>query len=230
MRENGIRPRLAQASRVRSRRGACEFHDLVPARRIFNARYFLDVLGAIQDDEIELAVSGELDPAVVRPANEGMSSYSTLRCLPNPNSPVAKPADPEQPGFCRHDARRADATKAHWQRRGETVKPFCGRKRIELPARRSGPARVEMRFRAVLESILQHIHERIPHLPWPGKRSPMPTIRPKPAAPKQHAVHAPRHSHHEPTHAGTERRGVRRFDDQMHVIILHRVMHDSEVR
>ena len=44
----------------------------------FNARYFLDVLGAIQDDEIELAVSGELDPAVVRPANEGASSYLSV--------------------------------------------------------------------------------------------------------------------------------------------------------
>jgi DNA polymerase-3 subunit beta len=36
----------------------------------FNAKYFLDVLAAIDDDEIILNVSGELDPAVVRPANE----------------------------------------------------------------------------------------------------------------------------------------------------------------
>ncbi len=34
----------------------------------FNARYFLDVLSAVDADEIELSVSGELDPAVVRPA------------------------------------------------------------------------------------------------------------------------------------------------------------------
>ncbi|HTQ03365.1 MAG TPA: DNA polymerase III subunit beta [Polyangiaceae bacterium] len=34
----------------------------------FNARYFLDVLRAITDDEVEIGVSGELDPAVVRPA------------------------------------------------------------------------------------------------------------------------------------------------------------------
>jgi DNA polymerase III subunit beta len=44
----------------------------------FNARYFLDVLGAVDDDEIELAVSGELDPAVVRPAKEGSSSYLSV--------------------------------------------------------------------------------------------------------------------------------------------------------
>jgi len=36
----------------------------------FNAKYFLDVLGALDDDEIILGVSGELDPATVRPANE----------------------------------------------------------------------------------------------------------------------------------------------------------------
>jgi DNA polymerase-3 subunit beta len=36
----------------------------------FNARYFLDVLGSIDDDEIILGVSGELDPAIVKPAEE----------------------------------------------------------------------------------------------------------------------------------------------------------------
>lgn len=36
----------------------------------FNAKYFLDVLGALDDDEIILGVSGELDPATVRPATE----------------------------------------------------------------------------------------------------------------------------------------------------------------
>jgi DNA polymerase III subunit beta len=33
----------------------------------FNARYFLDVLKAISDDEVEIGVGGELDPAVIRP-------------------------------------------------------------------------------------------------------------------------------------------------------------------
>jgi DNA polymerase-3 subunit beta len=36
----------------------------------FNARYFLDVLAAMSDEEVILGISGELDPAVVRPANE----------------------------------------------------------------------------------------------------------------------------------------------------------------
>lgn len=34
----------------------------------FNAKYFLDVLAAVTDDEVQIGVSGELDPAVVLPA------------------------------------------------------------------------------------------------------------------------------------------------------------------
>jgi DNA polymerase-3 subunit beta len=36
----------------------------------FNAKYFLDVLSAISDEEVVIGISGELDPAVVRPAAE----------------------------------------------------------------------------------------------------------------------------------------------------------------
>jgi DNA polymerase-3 subunit beta len=36
----------------------------------FNARYFLDVLASLEGDEIILGLSGELDPAVIRPSSE----------------------------------------------------------------------------------------------------------------------------------------------------------------
>ena len=36
----------------------------------FNARYFLDVLGAIDDEEVVLGIGGDLDPAVLKPATE----------------------------------------------------------------------------------------------------------------------------------------------------------------
>jgi len=36
----------------------------------FNAKYFLDVLGALDEDEVELGLSGELDPAVVKPVSD----------------------------------------------------------------------------------------------------------------------------------------------------------------
>lgn len=38
----------------------------------FNARYFLDVLGAMVDDEVRLGISGELDPAVIQPGTESV--------------------------------------------------------------------------------------------------------------------------------------------------------------
>jgi len=45
----------------------------------FNARYFLDVLGAMEEDEVLLGISGELDPAVLRPAVETAgSSYLSV--------------------------------------------------------------------------------------------------------------------------------------------------------
>jgi DNA polymerase-3 subunit beta len=45
----------------------------------FNARYFLDVLAAIDDEEVILGISGELDPAVLRPGNESnASSYLSV--------------------------------------------------------------------------------------------------------------------------------------------------------
>ncbi|HEX7666254.1 MAG TPA: DNA polymerase III subunit beta, partial [Polyangiaceae bacterium] len=36
----------------------------------FNAKYFLDVLGSLDEEEVVLGLSGELDPAVVRPTSE----------------------------------------------------------------------------------------------------------------------------------------------------------------
>ncbi|MBX3204563.1 MAG: DNA polymerase III subunit beta [Labilithrix sp.] len=40
----------------------------------FNAKYFLDVLAAITDEEVAIGLSGELDPAVLRPAGATTSS------------------------------------------------------------------------------------------------------------------------------------------------------------
>jgi DNA polymerase-3 subunit beta len=36
----------------------------------FNAKYFLDILGALDEQDVFIGLSGELDPAVVRPASE----------------------------------------------------------------------------------------------------------------------------------------------------------------
>src|SRR3982751_5355943 len=45
----------------------------------FNARYFLDVLGAITDEDVTLGISGELDPAVIKPAGDSANkSYQAV--------------------------------------------------------------------------------------------------------------------------------------------------------
>jgi DNA polymerase-3 subunit beta len=40
----------------------------------FNAKYFLDVLASVTDDEVAVSLSGELDPAVLRPAGATTTS------------------------------------------------------------------------------------------------------------------------------------------------------------
>ena len=48
----------------------------------FNAKYFLDVLGAITADEVVVGIGGDLDPAVVRPADEGEGRSYTAVIMP----------------------------------------------------------------------------------------------------------------------------------------------------
>jgi DNA polymerase III subunit beta len=48
----------------------------------FNARYFLDVLGAIEDDEVIIGVSGELDPATLKPGTESTTSNYLAVVMP----------------------------------------------------------------------------------------------------------------------------------------------------
>jgi DNA polymerase-3 subunit beta len=48
----------------------------------FNAKYFLDVLAAIDEEEVGLGLSGELDPAVLMPATESSSSSYIAVVMP----------------------------------------------------------------------------------------------------------------------------------------------------
>jgi len=48
----------------------------------FNARYFLDVLRAISDDEVEIGVGGELDPAVIRPGTPDAATNYVAVIMP----------------------------------------------------------------------------------------------------------------------------------------------------
>jgi DNA polymerase-3 subunit beta len=48
----------------------------------FNARYFLDVLRSISEDEVEIGVGGELDPAVIRPATTNPATSYVAVIMP----------------------------------------------------------------------------------------------------------------------------------------------------
>lgn len=48
----------------------------------FNAKYFLDVLTTIDDEEVSLGLSGELEPAVIMPATESSASNYIAVVMP----------------------------------------------------------------------------------------------------------------------------------------------------
>ncbi|MEZ4223021.1 MAG: DNA polymerase III subunit beta [Polyangiaceae bacterium] len=48
----------------------------------FNARYFLDVLSAMDEDEVILGISGDLDPAVLRPGTESAKASYLAVVMP----------------------------------------------------------------------------------------------------------------------------------------------------
>lgn len=48
----------------------------------FNAKYMLDVLGAITTDDVAIELSGELDPAVISPAKQGDDTVYTAVIMP----------------------------------------------------------------------------------------------------------------------------------------------------
>jgi DNA polymerase-3 subunit beta len=48
----------------------------------FNAQYFVDVLNSISDDEVLLGISGELDPAVIRPGTESTQESYVAVVMP----------------------------------------------------------------------------------------------------------------------------------------------------
>jgi DNA polymerase-3 subunit beta len=48
----------------------------------FNAKYFLDVLAAIDEEEVTLGLSGELDPAVIMPGTESSSQSYIAVVMP----------------------------------------------------------------------------------------------------------------------------------------------------
>ena len=139
------RPRAARAS-TRSRSSTPG-----PTMTIgFNAKYFLDVLGALDDDEVELGFGGELDPAVVRPVGRAAVSrrrdadahLTALRCG-------------------RSRSRVARAIRGVPQPRAASTSSSAPRFNVVVGRQRAGqdePARGDLRARHVAE--LSHVEAR----------------------------------------------------------------------
>lgn len=76
--------------------------------------------------------------------------------------------------------------------------------------------------------ILQHVHQCVPDLARAGERAAMPPISPESPAPKQKTVHAARHANHEPAYAGRQLLPAFSLDDQMHMVVLNRVVSEAK--
>jgi len=76
--------------------------------------------------------------------------------------------------------------------------------------------------------ILQHVDERIANLPRAFQITTVPAIGPEATASVEQAVHPARDAHHQATDARRQRIAVVALHNQMHMIVLHRIMHDAK--
>jgi hypothetical protein len=82
--------------------------------------------------------------------------------------------------------------------------------------------------RVVLSKVAEHVGERVTRGSRRGQNVSVPSVGPETPSSKDEAIHAPRDSHCQPSHAGGKRAFVRSFDDQVQVIRLHREVHHSK--
>ena len=132
---------------------------------------------------------------------------------------MSSPAGPEQPRACRNGPRRPRAAKASRDGPCKAIERCDGRKRVERAIVRATP---------VFLVILEHIDQRITNLPWAFEVSTVPAVCPEAAAATEHAIHTSRNSHQQTAKPGRQRTAVFRLDDQMHVIVLQRIVHDAK--
>ena len=134
--------------------------------------------------------------------------------LLEPEEAVPAPADGGQPGARADDGRRRGC-------RPEGLPPT-----VEVHGRRTG---IQTAFSPVVfPEIHQHIHERVPHRARGGEWAGVIAILPHGAAPAEGAVDRPCYADGEAAKAPAERPRIVRLDDEMHMIVLHAELEDSE--
>src|SRR5215831_16519643 len=101
--------------------------------------------------------------------------------------------------------------------------PSSGRSRID-GCRKQPPSSL----REVTSRVEQHVGERVPHLARRAQHVEMEAVREHRSAPAEDPVHGSRDARTDGLHSAGEIACARRLDDQMHVIVLDRVMDEPE--
>ncbi len=100
------------------------------------------------------------------------------------------------------------------------------RKAIEPPRRREAIDAAQSH--SVLFCVHQHVDDRVAHLAWGPQRMRVIALAPDASTHTEHSVHRSCKAGVQSAHAARERLLVVRFHDEVHVIRLHREMHDAK--
>jgi hypothetical protein len=129
------------------------------------------------------------------------------------------------PGFCgdarrrpRRETRRASGARLPLV---PAVEPGARGVRVDTVGQAAPRVSAEVR---------EHVHESVPHLARRTQCAPVPAIRPKSSRPREQLIHVASDADRNAAHAGGKLARVRGFDDEMHVIPLHRKLNDPEPR
>ena len=83
--------------------------------------------------------------------------------------------------------------------------------------------------RRMLPRVEEHVAKRRSHLPGRAERAVVIAAVKNCSAPTKDPIHGPSQARGEALHPIAQGRDALRFDEQMHVIVLQRVVHDAEV-
>src|SRR5882672_150199 len=130
---------------------------------------------------------------------------------------VAQPTDGEQPCFRAGEWTRAWFARADAAPAGE---PAAGRTRV----RRAAPE-----CDAVLGRVVQNLGERVPHFARSAQDPGVVAIREESAVPLPESVESFRDADRERLDAARKLDAIAGFAHEVHVVALHRVVHEAEV-
>jgi hypothetical protein len=135
--------------------------------------------------------------------------------------PVSPPANTKQPG----------AWGPHGRWSLAPCQRLAGHAGPETPAVEPGRGRaaVETRYACVVLPLgAQHIGERVADLAWSGQVAPVIPVGPQRPVPPECAVDSPGDPDDQPPDPRGQHHAVGGLDDQVQVIFLRRVVHDTE--